>query len=138
MKRIVFVFGILAIGSLSFQQASVTQPDPKKIHPGKTIYDTYCLACHQEDGMGVPGMNPPLGKSEWVTGDKTRVIKVVLNGLDIPIEINGESYQNIMAPHDFLTNQQVADVLSYIRSNFGNQASAITAEEVQKIRLEKK
>jgi len=101
---------------------------------GKKVYDLYCKACHMENGKGVPSMNPPLAQTDWVTGDKDRLIKVILNGMQEPIEINGETYQNVMASHAFLSDQQIADVLSYIRNNFGNEASEVTAGEVATVR----
>ena len=101
---------------------------------GKEVYNSYCLTCHQANGTGVPGMNPPLRGTDWVTGDKSRLINVLLNGLNEELEINGETYENAMPAHDFLTDKQIAAVLSYVRSNFGNDATAITAEEVAALR----
>jgi cbb3-type cytochrome c oxidase subunit III len=100
---------------------------------GKIIYETYCLACHQEDGNGVPAMNPPLSKTDWVLGDSTRLINVILKGLK-DAEINGETYSNEMPSHDFLTDKQIAEVLTYVRKNFGNNAGAISVEDVKKQR----
>ncbi|RYU97154.1 c-type cytochrome [Emticicia agri] len=108
-----------------------------KVTDGKGIYTQYCLACHQEDGTGVPNLNPPLRKSDWVNGDRNRLIKVILEGLDEEIEVNGESYNRVMAAHSFLTDKQVADVLTYIRSNFGNSSDAIKEEEVKVLRNKK-
>ncbi|MBC7891075.1 MAG: cytochrome c [Sphingobacteriaceae bacterium] len=105
---------------------------------GKVIYDTYCLACHQADGRGVAGQNPPLAKTDWVLGDKTRLIGVILNGLSEEMEINGEVYDNPMPAHDFLTDKQVAEVLTYVRSHFGNEGGAVRPEEVQVVRAKKK
>lgn len=105
---------------------------------GKKVYDLYCLACHQADGGGVPRMNPPLSKTTYVLGDKKALIKIILNGLDEPIEINGDTYTNVMAPHDFLKDQEIADVLTYVRNSFGNKASLITAAEVKTVRATKK
>ena len=105
---------------------------------GKAIYDTYCLACHQANGAGVPRLNPPLAKTDWVLGDKTRLIGVLLNGLDEEVEINGETYANAMPAHNFLTDKQIAEVLTFVRTNFGNQASAITPPEVAAERAKKK
>lgn len=105
---------------------------------GKKVYETYCLACHQADGAGVQRMNPPLVKTQWVLGDKKKLIGIVLNGMDEPIEIDGETYSSIMAPHDFLKDQEVADVLTYVRNSFGNKASAVTAAEVKAVRDAKK
>lgn len=101
---------------------------------GKKVYDTYCLPCHQDNGMGVPGMNPPLSQTEWVNGDKERLIKVILNGLDESVEIKGEIYQNAMAPHAFLSDKQIADVLTFVRKSFGNNSSEVTVGEVKEVR----
>lgn len=106
--------------------------------PGKGIYTTYCSVCHQADGKGVPNMNPPLVNKEWVGGDKTRLIKVVLNGLNEPITVNGEKYQGVMASHDFLTDKQIADVLTFVRKSFGNDYEVITEEEVAEVRKNNK
>jgi glucose/arabinose dehydrogenase/mono/diheme cytochrome c family protein len=102
--------------------------------PGKKVYQTYCASCHMMSGKGAPGMNPPLIETDWVLGDKERLIKVILNGLNEPIEIKGEIYQNIMTSHAFLSDQQIADVLSYIRNSWGNEASYITLDEVAEVR----
>lgn len=101
--------------------------------PGKAIYAQNCLSCHQADGGGVDSMNPPLAKTTWVLGDKTRLVKVLLNGMQ-GVDIDGEPYNNVMASHDFLTDQQIADVLTYVRNSFGNKASAVKAAEVKAIR----
>lgn len=101
---------------------------------GETVYNQYCLACHQANGQGVPGAFPPLVQTEWVLGDNTRLITIVLQGLQGEITVNGETYNNIMAPHAFLTDEQVAGVLTYVRNSFGNEAEAISAEEVAEIR----
>lgn len=105
---------------------------------GKSVYEANCQACHMESGKGVPGMNPPLVATDWVTGDKERLINVIINGLQEPIEVDGETYQNIMAPHNFLSDEQIASVLTYIRKSFGNNASGITVEEVAEIRAKSK
>lgn len=103
---------------------------------GQKVYNAYCRACHMDNGGGVSSMNPPLIGTEWVLGDKERLIKVVLLGLTDAIEINGETFQNAMAPHSFLNNQQIADVLTFVRNSFGNEASEISPEEVAKVRNE--
>lgn len=109
---------------------SEIQPD----HPGKKVYDSVCMACHMADGSGVPGMHPPLDETDWVTGDKERLIKLTLEGMSGKIEVKGEEYNSIMPPHSHLTNKQIADVLTYIRGSFGNNASEVTVEEVQEVR----
>lgn len=106
-------------------QASLTR--------GKQVYLQQCLACHQVDALGVQGMNPSLVKAKLVLGDKAALVKIVLNGLT-GVEIDGESYNGVMAPHADLTDQQIADVLTYVRNSFGNKASAVTAAQVKAIR----
>ncbi|WPU94356.1 cytochrome c [Mucilaginibacter sabulilitoris] len=105
---------------------------------GKAIYDKYCLTCHQADGGGVPNMNPPLIKTSYVLGDKSRLIKVVLNGFAESVDIDGESYSNVMPAHDFLKDQEIAAVLTYVRKNFTNKAPAISSSQVKAVRATNK
>jgi mono/diheme cytochrome c family protein len=105
---------------------------------GKQVYLAQCLACHQVDAGGVQGMNPPLIKTKFVLGDKPTLVKIVLNGMTGAVDINGDTYHNVMAPHSELTDQQIADVLTYVRNSFGNKASAVTAAQVKTIRATNK
>lgn len=105
---------------------------------GKQVYLEQCLACHQADAGGVQNMNPPLIKTKFVLGDKTTLVQIVLKGMSGEVEINGDTYHNVMAPHSDLSDQQIADVLTYVRNNFGNKAKAITAAEVKAIRAKTK
>lgn len=105
---------------------------------GKQVYLEQCLACHQVDAAGVPSMNPPLIKTKWVLGDKKTLVQLVLKGMTGDVDVNGDTYRNIMAPHSDLTDQQIADVLTYVRNSFGNKAKAITAAEVKAIRAQTK
>jgi mono/diheme cytochrome c family protein len=103
-------------------------------NPGKEIYLKYCMACHQASGSGVSGMYPTLQKTDWVNGDKTRLIGLLLNGQQGEITVNGQVFRGVMPTHQYLSDEQMADVLTYVRSNFGNTASAVTPEEVATIR----
>ncbi len=103
---------------------------------GKAVYAQNCLTCHLADGLGVDGMNPPLAKTDYVLGDKTRLTKVLLNGLQ-GVEINGEQYRGVM-PAQELTDAQMAAVLTYVRNAFGNKASAVTVAEVKAVRASNK
>lgn len=127
---------------ISLAHAQSKKPAPKPVakpsaaatkSAGQLVYEQNCLSCHQATGSGVPNLNPPLRGTDWVLGDKTRLINVLLKGLKGQ-EIEGEAYDNVMPAHDFLSDQQIADVLTYIRSNFGNKADAVTAEEVKAVR----
>lgn len=99
------------------------------------VYTTYCRACHQSNGMGDGTRFPPVAESEWVNGDKTKLTEVILNGLSGPITVKGVSYNEVMPAHgSFLNDEEIAEVLTYIRQNFGNQSDAITPAEVAETR----
>ncbi len=134
MKRgIVVILLLLGVVYLS-AEVSQTGGSKETMERGKKLYATYCLSCHQADGSGVPKLNPPLIKTTWVLGDKKKLINVVLNGMDELIEIDGEEYENVMPAQAFLKDDQIADVLTYVRNSFGNKASVITAAEVKALR----
>lgn len=121
------------------QPAKVSVQDPAvSANRGKAVYQKECLSCHQADGGGVPHLNPPLYESTNVVGDKKKIIAIVLKGMTDRVPIDGEYYSNNMAAHPELSNQQIADVLTFIRSNWGNKASAVTPEEVKAVRGVKK
>jgi glucose/arabinose dehydrogenase/mono/diheme cytochrome c family protein len=105
-----------------------------KVAAGAQLYNLYCAACHLRDGKGDGGRFPSLVKTDWVTGDKKRLIDIVLNGLEGPITVNDVPFNGIMPPHQFLKDEELASVLTYIRQSFGNNASSIYAEEVARVR----
>jgi mono/diheme cytochrome c family protein len=105
-----------------------------QVAAGKNVYLARCLACHQVDGLGVQNMNPPLVGTTYVLGEKSRLIKIVLNGFNERVEIDGDIYNNPMPGLNILTDQEIANVLTYVRNSFGNKASAINASEVKKVR----
>ena len=104
---------------------------------GKIVYNSICLSCHMAKGEGVPRLNPPLINTSYVLGDKAALIKIVLNGFNEDVQINGQTYSNTMTPHSDLKDQQIADVLTYVRKSFGNKASSVTASDVKKVRATK-
>jgi mono/diheme cytochrome c family protein len=119
----------------SYAISSLKQGGTKaSIDRGKKVFETYCLPCHQADAKGVPGMNPPLVKTKWVLGDKKVLVNIILKGLDKEIDINGDTYNNVMPAQSSLTDQEIADVLTYVRNSFGNKASAVSMAEVKKQR----
>ncbi len=123
------------------QMSHIRTPDkeednlmPKNLVGGAQIYQKYCSACHQMNGRGASGRFPPLTNTDWVTGDKERLIKVVLNGMEGSLPIDGEVYNGVMPQHSFLSDKEIAEVLTYIRSSFGNEANEVKINEVQKVR----
>ena len=126
--------------------ASTTVPTwlQQQMDAGKEVYmkaaagGGMCFTCHQSNGEGLAGQFPPLAGSDWVLGDKERLIKISMYGLMGEIEVNGVKYNNVMAPPGIppgsLTDDQIANVLTYIRNDWGNSASAVSAEEVATVR----
>jgi mono/diheme cytochrome c family protein len=102
---------------------------------GRVVYSTTCAACHQATGEGVEGTYPPLAGSEIVNGDEAKVVRIVLHGLTGPVEVAGETYSGMMPPWGgVLKDPELAAVLTYVRSAWGNKAAPITPGKVAAIR----
>ena len=99
---------------------------------GKKVYGSNCANCHQSTGEGQPGSYPPLGGSEWVIGNKERLAAILLHGVAGPITVRGASYGTQVMPAwaSALTDEKIADVMTYMRATWGNTANAATPEEV--------
>ena len=139
LKRIVLSSLLMMVFAASQGQVKhKAKPKPlsliASIAKGKDVYMQTCVTCHQVDGGGVQNMNPPIIKTTYVLGDKTKLITIVLNGFNEKVEIEGNTFSNVMPSHDFLKDQDIANVLTYVRNSFGNKAGAVTAVEVKKIR----
>ncbi|HBL75172.1 MAG: hypothetical protein A2W90_05840 [Bacteroidetes bacterium GWF2_42_66] len=104
-----------------------------KIRHGKAVFMQYCATCHMVDGSGVSGIQPPLNDPKWIS-DEEKLIQIVLKGISGKIEVNGETYNNLMPPHNHLTTGEIANVLSYVRSNFGNKFEPVSNEKVAEVR----
>ena len=106
------------------------------IEIGEKIYIAQCVQCHQTNGQGISGVYPTLVKSNWVTDNKEVVSRILINGLNGKIEVNGKIYNGNMpafGPNGLnLRSKQIAGVLTYIRKSWGNDASEITLDEFQK------
>lgn len=101
---------------------------------GETLFKTYCMGCHQAEGQGMPGTFPPLAKSDYLMTDKSRVIETVLNGLTGPIQVNGQNYNGVMPPMGNLKDAEIADILSYVLSAWGNSGGSVSAADVAAVR----
>ncbi len=120
-----------------------TEYSENKAHPapisspqdGAEIYLTRCMSCHQMNGGGVPGVFPPLTGTDWVTGDEGVLIRIILNGMTGEIEVNGMVYTGAMPPWgSFLNDEEMAALLTYIRTEWGNDGTEITPETVAEVR----
>lgn len=100
------------------------------VNKGKTVYAKTCVACHQATGAGIPGAFPPLAKSDYLNADVNRAIKQVIKGSNIPMTVNGKKYTTAMPPQA-LSDQQVADVLTYVYANWGNSKKVVTLAMVK-------
>ncbi len=109
-------------------------PEQRFAALGARTYTSNCQTCHQADGLGREGVYPPLAGTEWVTGDEGRLIRLLLNGMRGPITVAGVEYNNIMTPHGQLNDDQIAAVLTHVRSSFGNASSAVTPDDVAAVR----
>jgi len=113
----------------SKESATLPLPD------GSKIYATSCSVCHQPNGQGLAGAFPPLAGSDWVSGNADILAALVLHGLQGPVVVNGTTYHGVMPPQGaILKDPQIAAVLTYIRSSWGNSAEPVTTETVEKIR----
>jgi mono/diheme cytochrome c family protein len=119
----------------------IRNPDEKKdklkagkMSEGELIYDTYCVACHSKNGRGDGQRYPPIESSDYVSGDKTRLITILLNGMNETIIIKNKKYNSMMPSHSFLSNRDIALVLTYVRQNFNNKASEVAPGEVKIMR----
>ena len=104
------------------------------IEAGGAIFSKYCATCHQPDGNGISGAFPSLHDSEWVAGDKGRLIRLVLRGMQGSIEIKGETFNNVMTPHDFLSDDQISSVLTFLRQTFQNDADSVSVRDIGLVR----
>lgn len=121
------------IALMGCSRSDPATPDPARA--GEQSYIRVCSACHQVNGQGLPGVFPPLAGSEWVAGDPARSIKIVLHGLKGPIEVNNAPYNAMMMPQGgILSDAEIADVLTYVRSSWGNNDDAVSAAQVTAIR----
>lgn len=116
-------------GWTGVQPALAAPPD------GEQLYMTRCMSCHQMNGQGIPGVFPPLDGTTWVTDHKGRLIRLVLHGLTGEVTVKDVKYSGAMPPWGtFLNDEEIAAVLTYIRTSWSNEAGPVTAEEVAKVR----
>ena len=108
--------------------------DKGSLEKGAQAFNTYCAGCHQGNGLGNDRF-PTLSGSAWVTGDKNALIHLVLNGIDGPITVKGRSYNNVMPALRLIKDEELAEILTYVRQRFNNNAGGVSVEEVRKVRF---
>lgn len=122
--------------NMSSANAPVKKTAAKKSKTdGKLVYKKHCMECHQEHGEGVPYIYPTLKNAEWVGSDKEHLIEIIINGMTKQIVVNGIAYEDEMPKADYLTNKEIAAVLTYIRTNFAEIREPITEVDVARTRI---
>jgi nitrite reductase (NO-forming) len=130
MKRSILFSGVFlsAITILFFSKpAQDLQASMKR---GKEVYILNCQNCHMENGQGVEGINPPVAKTSYLK-DAKKNIGIILNGQTGEVTVNGKKYNAIMNPMNYLDDQQISDVLNYIRNSWGNKYPYISPAQVK-------
>jgi mono/diheme cytochrome c family protein len=121
---------ITTVSILSFSFKKQTFDLKASITRGKELYISYCLSCHMDEGQGVEGAYPPLAKADYLMADKKRSIQQILYGAEGEMKVNGKTYNQPMPAVD-LKDEEVSDVLNYVRNSFGNKGDAITPQDVK-------
>ena len=116
-------------------EVSAAQMD-ERIANGKTVYMGNCAACHQANGEGLKGAFPPLAGSDYLTGDRKKVLETAMFGLSGPITVNGTEWNSAMPSMGYLKDQVLADVLTYVLNSWGNKGSAVSVDEVAALRTQ--
>ena len=138
MKRFLFLAPIVTL-LVGCSQAPSTpkETSPQVLADGLQVYTANCAACHQVDGSGVPNIQPALIDDDIVAGDTTQLIRVVLQGPSAVLPAGRPVYSNKMPPFNRRTDQQIADVLTYIRHDLAQQTfPAIDPDQVQRLRAQ--
>ena len=112
----------------------------KQFTQGRQKFLVTCAGCHGSDGAGATRMGPPLAGSEWVTGDEKRLALILLHGLEGPVEVAGKVYDSpdilpVMPAHSTMDDASIAAILTYIRNEWGNQATPISSRTISKTRM---
>lgn len=136
MKRVYILFAALALAISSFAFKDQNAALKESMERGKGIYDGTCTVCHMAEGQGLPGVFPPLAKSDYLMEDLDRSIKAMIDGLTGEIEVNDVKYNGAM-PASGLDDKDIADVLNYIRNSWDNKGDIVKESTVARVRAGK-
>jgi nitrite reductase (NO-forming) len=110
----------------------------QQVQAGSVLFKGTCSTCHQTNGEGLANVFPPLARSDLLAKTPERAIEIVLNGLTGPITVNGSTYNSVMPPMSQLNEDEVANILTYVLSSWGNNGPQITAKQVAAVRAKTK
>jgi nitrite reductase (NO-forming) len=127
---------IQTVGAAQAPAVPPAQTKAERVENGRRIFTSICAACHQPGGTGIANVFPPLAGSDFLNADKARAIGIVLNGLSGPVMVNGKLFNNAM-PALGLSDEDVANALTYVYNNWNNQGHEVTPAEVNAVRSRK-
>lgn len=131
------------VAELKAEMAAEIEGNPKiatltkeiQMEKGRGVFMQTCFVCHQLNGEGLPGQIPPLAKSDFFAKlSNDDAIRNVIAGRTGEVTVNGKKYNGVMTPLNYLSDDQIANVLTYVRNSFGNEGKAVTADEVKRVR----
>jgi len=126
-----------AVTTAAKANAAGTLSKEDQIAAGKQLFTGTCSVCHQANGEGLPGVFPPLAKSDYLAKqDRKHLISIPLHGLTGKVTVNGKEYDSVMPPMTQLTDDEVANLLTYVLNSWGNPGGQVTKEEVAKVRAQ--
>jgi len=128
---------LAAVTTATQAAAAGTLTKDEQIKAGQQLFAGTCSVCHQGNGAGLPGIFPPLAKSDFLLGDLRRTIGVVLNGMSGKVTVNGTEYNSVMPPMNQLNDDEVANILTYVTNSWGNTGNPVSAADVKKVRAAK-
>jgi nitrite reductase (NO-forming) len=125
---------LAAVGEAAAARAAGRLTIEDQIKAGEALYTGTCSVCHQGNGTGLPDVFPPLAGSDFLMANKERSIGIVVNGLTGAVTVNGKQYNSVMPPMSQLTDDEIANILTYVRNSWGNKGPAVSKDEVAKVR----
>ena len=111
--------------------ASGTLTVQDQIAAGKSLFNGTCSVCHQPSGSGLPGVFPPLAKSDFLNADPKRAVGIVVRGLNGKVTVNGSEYNSVMPPMNQLNDDEIANILTYVLNTWGNVGGQVKSAEVK-------
>ncbi len=126
-----------AVSNATQNAASGTLTLQDQVKAGQALFTGTCSVCHQANGAGLPGVFPPLAKSDYIAADTKRPISIVLHGLTGKIKVNGADYDSVMPPMNQLNDDEIANIVTYVLNAWGNPGGRILTEDVKKVRAMK-
>lgn len=128
------VASLEAVSIAAQSNAAGTLTKEQQIQAGAALYKGTCSTCHQDTGQGMANVFPPLAESDFLMADQRRAIEIVLNGRTGPITVNGAAYNSVMPPMSQLTDDEVANILTYAMNSWGNSGAVISKKQVAAVR----